>query len=377
MKTFKKPIRLVLCFTRGKSLGSWEREGILTREVLLYQKLQHEGVAISFITYGGSAELHYAPRFPGITILCNRWNLPDAQYEYWLPALHAPWLWRSHVIKSNQIWGADVAARLARLWRKPFIARCGYLWSDFMIREHRNESPVVQEALGCEQNVFRAADQIVVTTAMMADDVIRRVPAAAGKTRIIPNYVDTRLFHPAPLPEQEVDLIFVGRFVAQKNLAALLEAVAPLDIRMLLIGGGKLREPLQQRFDRLRGRVVWMGHVPNAALPSYLRRAKLFVLPSHYEGHPKALLEAMSCGLPVIGADVVGIRDVLRHGENGWLCGTDAPSLRAAIQHLLARPGLRAKLGQNARRYVQEHFSLDKIANLEMAFLREVASRAA
>jgi glycosyltransferase involved in cell wall biosynthesis len=83
----------------------------------------------------------------------------------------------------------------------------------------------------------------------------------------------------------------------------------------------------------------------------------------------------MACGLPVIGADSPGIRELIVHGETGWLCGLDAKSIREAILYLLARPDLRAELGRNARRYVVENLSLERIVEMELALLREVAGQ--
>ncbi len=99
----------------------------------------------------------------------------------------------------------------------------------------------------------------------------------------------------------------------------------------------------------------------------------IFVLPSFYEGHPKALAEAMACELPVIGADSVGIREMIKHGETGYTCATDPDSIREAIRELIADPDLCTRLGRNARRYIQENYALDKIASLEATLLREVA----
>ena len=71
---------------------------------------------------------------------------------------------------------------------------------------------------------------------------------------------------------------------------------------------------------------------------STLTKSTIFVLPSFYEGHPKALLEAMSCGAPVLGADSPGIRELIRHGNTGYLCGTDLRSIRVALEELLSSP---------------------------------------
>jgi glycosyltransferase involved in cell wall biosynthesis len=96
-------------------------------------------------------------------------------------------------------------------------------------------------------------------------------------------------------------------------------------------------------------------------------------MPSLLEGHPKALLEAMACGLPVIATDVPGIREVIRHRTNGYLCGTSPLEIRSAIQDVLADPSLRERMGAKARDYVVQSCSMDKIMNLELELLHELA----
>jgi len=93
---------------------------------------------------------------------------------------------------------------------------------------------------------------------------------------------------------------------------------------------------------------------------------------SRYEGHPKSLLEAMSCGAAVLGADSPGIREQIIHGETGWLVKIDAESIRSGIQHLLANQALRVTLGRNARNFVQENYALDRIVSMEYALYREI-----
>jgi glycosyltransferase involved in cell wall biosynthesis len=81
----------------------------------------------------------------------------------------------------------------------------------------------------------------------------------------------------------------------------------------------------------------------------------------------------MACGLPVIGGDSPGIRELICHKETGYLCGCDAPSIREAIQEVLADPKLRTDMGRNAREYVVTNYSLDKIVESECALLKETA----
>jgi len=145
-----------------------------------------------------------------------------------------------------------------------------------------------------------------------------------------------------------------------------------LDVDLHFVGEGHLRKPLQEKARDLHVQLTLHGNLPHHQLPDIIRQSALFALVSSHEGHPKSLLEAMSCGAAVLGANSPGIREQIVHGETGWLCGTDAGSIRAGIQHLMANPSLREKLGRNARRFIEENYSLDKIVEMEYSLLQTV-----
>jgi glycosyltransferase involved in cell wall biosynthesis len=366
---------LTLFFTRGVSLRTWSMLGMLEREVAIYRRLIQHGFQVSFVTYGDASDLEFADKLGGIQVLCNATGMPLEQYESLLVSVHGDALKQRGVIKTNQTFGGELALQTARELGRPFVARCGYMWSLNAAREHGEDSPAAAEARRVEERVFGSADRIVVTTDAMRMNVVQRMPHVADRITVIPNYVDTDLFRPLGQMRDELSLVFIGRIAPEKNLAALLAAIRPLAVKLTLIGEGKLRPELQRQSADLDGRVTWEGNVPNSQLPEYVNRAGIFVLLSLYEGHPKALLEAMACGVAVIGADSPGIREVIRHGETGYLCGTDPVSIRAALEDLLRQPELVKELGRNARQYVVEHYSLDRIFNLESALLHEVAAR--
>lgn len=365
---------LILFFTRGVSLRTWSMVGMLEREIAIYLLLRRQGFDVSFLTYGDRSDMSFARRLQGIRILCNERCLPLEVYERELFSLHSEVLQNGSVIKTNQTYGSDTALAAARTFQKPLVARCGYLWSHNAACEHGYHSPQASEARRVEELVFTEADRVVVTTQSMRDEVTTRIPAAKPKIRVIPNYVDTQMFRPFDSAREANMILFVGRIASEKNLSSLLEAVERLDVKMVLIGEGKLRPELQARFSSTDGRLIWEGNVPNSLLPAYLNRASLFVLPSLYEGHPKVLIEAMACGVPVLGADAPGIREIIRHQATGWLCKTDALSIRSAIEELLARPALCERLGRQAREYVLENYSLTKIGEMEVSLLQEVAT---
>lgn len=132
----RQPIRLVLFFTSGVSLQKWDELGMLSREVALYQRLQRLGVEVTFVTYGDAGDRQYNARLPGIRICCNTGGLPRHVYERLLPLLHLRALRRANLFKTNQTEGGAAALASARLHNKPLIARCGYMWSEFMQRRH-------------------------------------------------------------------------------------------------------------------------------------------------------------------------------------------------------------------------------------------------
>jgi glycosyltransferase involved in cell wall biosynthesis len=365
-------MRIVLFFTRGYGLETWAQSGIFEREVALYRQLQTQGIHISFVTYGKADDRSFADVLPGITILCNRFNLAPKRYERWLPFLHGLHLRTADVFKTNQMSGAQIALRAANLWKKPLVVRMGYLLSDFMAQQNGKDAEETQQVYQMETKVLTAANQIVVTTDAMQQTILQRVPAVVGKVRVLPNFVDTDQFIPQQSPKRW-DIIFVGRLHRQKNIEALLQAVQATQSTLCIIGSGELEDDLKRKYDDLDGRITWQGRIPHYSIPQYLHQAKVYILPSLYEGHPKTLIEAMACGMPVIGTNVLGIREILQHGENALVCNIDADSIRNTLELLLSDSALRAQLGQKARLYALEHYSLHQIAVQEAQLLKAVA----
>ena len=341
------------------------------REVALYERLRDKGVCVSFVTYGNANDLDYRERLPRIEILCNRWGLPNRFYEKFLHRLHGISQKSCDLIKTNQMSGANVALKSARVLNKPLIARCGYMFSDHVARQYGDGSSRARKARKLEQHIFKSADRIVVTTKKMAKEIREGLPGVSGKIVVIPNYVEIDRFCPADT-KKDYDIIFIGRLTNQKNPTALLEAVMRLKYHTIMIGDGPLEKELKEKYENLNSRLEWRANIPNSELPGYMNRSKIFVLPSHYEGHPKTLIEAMSCGMPVIGADSPGIREIIRHGENGWLCGTDVESIGKAIRKLLKDPALAQRFGDNARQFVLQNCALEDIVEKELKVIKEV-----
>jgi glycosyltransferase involved in cell wall biosynthesis len=367
-------INLVLFFTRGVSLKTWDTVGMFEREVAIYRRLQEHGVQVSFVTYGDASDLAYADRLPGIRILCNRWGLPARRYTRLAPLLHWRQMWRGDIFKTHQTEGAEVAFLAKRLFGKKMIARAGFMWSVFL-KNAGTFSYDAESLIRREREAFTRADWVVVTTALMKEYAVENYGLPSAKVQVIPNYVLTDLFAPSRESRQSRRrIIYVGRFSQEKNLLGLLEAIGGLDVELIMIGDGLQRQQLEERATSYGINVRFLGNRPHYELPKFLNQADLFVLLTSCEGHPKTLLEAMACGLPVIGADSPGIREMIEHRQTGFLCGPSPYEIRAAILEVLGDDRLKTKMGRLAREFVVENFSIDEILKLELNLLYSLAT---
>ncbi len=365
---------LALFFTLGVSLADWAQTGFLEREVAYYRHLSDHVGPITFVTYGGEEDYSLKDRLHGIRLLANEQNLPSESFARQITRIYRNELQDVAIFKSNQIKGAAATLDASANFGGMAVVRCGYLLSRF-----RANLPVsTRMRFGLwrrELSLFHQASRVILPTPEDALYARRWYALPAEKTVVIPNFVNTQQFAPHEDVDCEPGLIgFVGRLAEQKNVGALIEALVGLkNTRLRLIGDGPLRDQLHVQAASLNVPVEMLGSVPHHELPRLLAECEIFVLPSLYEGLPKALLEAMSAGVPVIASRVQGSEKVIRHRETGWLCeDTSAATLRRALESLLADSRLRAYIGRTGRRFVAENYSLESVLRREVSVYQEL-----
>jgi len=203
-----------------------------------------------------------------------------------------------------------------------------------------------------------------------------------GALAIVPQFgTDPQLFQPRAHPKSQPFTIgYVGRLVEEKGLLVLLEALAMLPQdrpwQMQLIGGGPLWPTLEARGQALglSQRLNFLGQLASTAMPEAMNGLDVLVLPSltrpnWKEQFGRALVEAMACGLPVIGSDSGAIPDVM--GEGGLVVPEgDASTLAAALRYLMDDAEARARLGRRGRARVLAHYTHDEIAEATLTFYR-------
>ncbi|TAL50337.1 glycosyltransferase family 1 protein [Patescibacteria group bacterium] len=365
MEESKKTTRVAVFFTHGVSLELWEKRGMFSREVQFYEELSRELGEVWFFTYGRE-DGRYADRLHGnIKLFPKRFRLPNILYGFFLPFVFWRVLSKATSIRIHQVAGAIPALLTHTLQQKPLIVRAGFQWYSFAQRQGASTLKLAMISL-IERLAYRSAHAILHTTQEDAALVQKRYHIDTKNLHVVPNWVNTDLFKPMDVEKQPRTICFVGRLEAQKNLPALVEAMRGTNARLVVYGDGSAQKKLAQQARDLQVNVDFQGRIANEDLPRALNACELFLLPSLYEGNPKALLEAMACGLPVIGTNVQGIASVIQDGKTGILCGTNPESIRQAIIDLLANPARRAQLSLAARDSILGSASLKRVVQTEV-----------
>jgi len=188
--------------------------------------------------------------------------------------------------------------------------------------------------------------------------------APTADVRVLVNSVVMKDAAAQPLREQAARILFLGRASRQKGIFELLAAVAALhaqfsQILLVVAGDGDLTQ-VRCAAEKLNvsSQVLILGWIGPEERGEQLQRASIFALPSHDEGLPMAMLEAMAAGKAVVATAVGGIPEAASDHDNALLVPPrDVAALVTALRTLLEDPDLRSRLARRARETVMTRFS--------------------
>jgi len=212
--------------------------------------------------------------------------------------------------------------------------------------------------------------------------VVWREKGYTGPLAVIPQFgVDPDIFAPRSDerdPARGFLIGYLGRLVPEKGLDLLLEAVAGMDgaWRLAIVGAGPERDCLEAFARRLglADRVFFERWVPSLRMPAFYRELDALVLPSRsrpnwIEQFGRVLIEAMACGVPVVGSDCGEIPNVV--GDAGLIFPEgDTGALRECLVHLMRELDLWMDLAQRGRERVLAHFTQAQVAAQTVAVYR-------
>lgn len=304
-------------------------------------------------------------------------------------ALDVPEIWRSlDAARGQEARTVYQAARLASAVRRRGIthlhahfatapaqvARLAARWAgiSFSVTAHAKDIYHDSVTPSTLRALLDDASGVVTVSDYNARYLTDRVGVDPSRLHRIYNGLDLERFDVALRGDRRPTVLAVGRFVPKKGFDVLLDACALLAregrrFACRLIGGGSEEGRLRERAIALGlgNSVQFDGPLPQREVMRALREAAVFAAPcvvaedGDRDGLPTVLVEAMALGTPVVATDVVGIPELVRHRETGWLVPPhDARALADALRTMLDAPALRAQLADEARALIEREFDV-------------------
>ncbi len=266
---------------------------------------------------------------------------------------------------------------------------------------HENMPPSLRALfIAAEWLAGRCTDVLMTQSSEDAKTAIRLGLCRGGVVEAIGNGVDLSAFHPPEAVDEsarlrlrrdlgaepnDVVIVMNGRLVREKGYPELFEAMRQVDAKLWVIGERLASEysrsmaPVLEavaRDAKLRDRVSLLGRRED--VPALLAAADMFVLPSHREGMPRSIIEAMASGLPVVATDIRGCREEVVDGETGRLVPVkNAAALAAALQELVHDPAVRRRMGKAGRARAHALFDETKILDRQLEILHRASTEQA
>lgn len=254
---------------------------------------------------------------------------------------------------------------------------------DFLDHPERTRGEIRRDYPALAARHARRADHIVTVSRHTARAIETRLGVEASRISIC--YPGAPSWAARAAEPDRGCVLFLGSLVPRKNLGTLLDAYEQLIARMptappLVLAGGQSpeSEPMVARTRRppLAGRVELTGYVPPAERPAVYRRALVFVMPSYTEGFGMPVIEAMTCGVPVIAANGGALPETV--GDAGRLFDSgDAAALARNLEQLLTDPAERRRLSEAGRAHAKQFSWAAAATGVRDAWTRAIDARSA
>lgn len=280
----------------GSGIKNLRAVGSDAREILYYDELSCT-FNISLLDYEPEKEIeesHFLER----KFLKNKWARSVLEPFFRKNKFTGP-----GVVRAKQFWGSWSALIYARILRKNFILRCGYIWSRSVSFQHPKLKKFVISLLEVfESLIVRQADGCIYASRDIANhyNSFREKPYI-----VIPNGFDTSSFLPKNNIQKDYDFVYTGRLIDLKRIKEMIETLDE-KYSLLVIGDGPLKSLVLNNKN-----IDYLGSVSNSKLPDLLNRSKFFISLSQTEGSPKCLIEGILCGLYPVVSDIPAHVDLI------------------------------------------------------------------
>lgn len=359
-------------------MGAGEVGGAETFAIALTRGLVARGhVAVLVNTWIGSpfndaavaAELPFKLVPGGGRLIGPRWFVAVARFL------------RPHTFDVVMTYGTRISVGLRMIQR--FVGVRHHVMAVRGLDVHRRRFEACLDA-GTE----RFVDVLVCNAQAVADNRRQQIGTDESRMCVIPNGVDLTRFNPdvESATRQSLDLpdgfvfVMVASFRSEKDHGTLLEAIcragdALCGATFVLVGNGGLRQAVESETRRMgiANRVMFAGQLHDVR--PLVKACDAFVLSSSAEGMPRAVMEAMALGLPVVTTAAGGIPELVEDGVHALIVPTRHPdALAEALVRIVHDNGLRRRLATNAAKHICTNFDIEVIIDRYVELFREVSN---
>ena len=362
-------MNLLVFLTFNKSLKDWHNEGLLEREMKYYQELSsYNNLKITFFSYGDIQDKIFLKNLKNFDVLClfntkrSYGSIFNFFYSIFFIFRNLKFFKKFNFVKTNQNYGSWLGVIIKIIYKKTFfISRGGYDLHHFKLLEKKFLKKIASYLI-CLIN-YKFADKILITTEFYKKFIIKKFGIEDNKILVLPNYIDTNFFQSNNKLKFKKRILYVGRFIDQKNLFETCKLFSNTGYSLDFLGSGPLKKDLVNYANLINCDLKIMKPIKNEKLPELINKYNFFILNSLYEGNPKVLLEAMSSETVCIGNNTVGINNIIKHKKNGLLISLKFKK-NDLLKYLKNNKDMN-KIKKNAREFVKQYHNLIKIVKLE------------
>tara|TARA_Y100000992_G_scaffold146171_1_gene97256 strand:+ start:5261 stop:6397 length:1137 start_codon:yes stop_codon:yes gene_type:complete len=368
-------MKILLVFTFNTSLKIWHEQGILNRELKVYRDLvDNFGYKITLLTYGNKSDINILKEyeledyFEILPIYSNTNKSNFKIINIFKSIKYTLKIYRNNnyfdIVKTNQLYGSWVAIFYKLLTKNKLIIRTGYNSVAFAKFENKSKIKILLFTLLSKISLIFC--DLYVTTNKDDINLITKNKSLQKKIIYQPNFVDIAERDVKQIEQREFNTLFsVGRLEEQKNHTKLIEMLKNSKYKLRIVGEGKLRDTLIELSKKYNIELELSSNLDHDLLLETYSEYLFYIQLSKFEGNPKTILEAMGAGCVVITTNVYGIKNIIKHEENGILIKAN-DDLSLIIDNLLLDNGLINKISTNAKETVFDNFSYENYLSIEV-----------
>ena len=367
-------MNVILVFTFGVSLNDWHETGVLSRELKLYEEIaKNENITFTFLTFGDKSDTEIIQN-PSITVIPVYQFIKKSKNKYinFIKSFGIPFLIKnkipkSHLIKTNQLFGSWIAIILKKLLKIPLFVRTGFNPYEFKVLE-KKPFKIRMFYFLLIKLAYIFCDIFTVTSNSDKNN-IKNISKKSEKLLLHRNFI-TNLSFKKYEDRYEYKIFSVGRLIEQKNFKKLIELFSNSFFEVNIAGDGSDKQALLNFAEKRNCKLKLLGQIENKELLEHYTNYKFFFSTSNYEGNPKVILEAMASGCIVFTTKNKNSLEIIENNKNGFFI--ESSNISSKVENLIQNPALAEEIIENGYETIRKNYLIEKIIEDEIEIYKSL-----